>query len=242
MTFDQSEYDIRCEWGEHGVSLLAPTSDAIIIVDILSFSTCVTIVCARGAAVIPYGWRDESAVEFARSKNAVLAGSRGRSRYSLSPVSLLNIPVNARIVLPSPNGSTLTLATGSTSTFAGCFRNAKAVAQAAMRCGRRVSVVPAGERWQSDHSLRPAFEDLIGAGAIIGCLDGSLSPEARLAVEAFRGVAGALLECLEGCSSGKELGQKGFGRDVAVAAPLNADDCAPVLRDGAYWKAEGNRK
>ena len=38
MTFDQSAFDIRCEWGTNGVRKLAPISDAIIIVDILSFS------------------------------------------------------------------------------------------------------------------------------------------------------------------------------------------------------------
>ena len=42
MTFDQREFDIRCEWGEQGVARLAPISDAVIIVDIMSFSTCVT--------------------------------------------------------------------------------------------------------------------------------------------------------------------------------------------------------
>ena len=36
MTFNQCEFDIRCEWGENGVHQLAPISDAVIIVDVLS--------------------------------------------------------------------------------------------------------------------------------------------------------------------------------------------------------------
>lgn|GEM_PF-3879091 len=28
MIFDQAEFDIRCEWGQHGVSQLAGISDA----------------------------------------------------------------------------------------------------------------------------------------------------------------------------------------------------------------------
>ena len=39
MTFDQTEYDIRCEWGPQGIAQLAPDSDAVIIVDVMSFTT-----------------------------------------------------------------------------------------------------------------------------------------------------------------------------------------------------------
>lgn len=41
MIYDQSEFDLRCEWGAQGVSQLASISDVVIIVDVLSFSTCV---------------------------------------------------------------------------------------------------------------------------------------------------------------------------------------------------------
>jgi 2-phosphosulfolactate phosphatase len=173
MTFyDRSKFDIRCEWAKRGVEELAPISDVIIIVDILSFSTCVEIANNRGAVVFPYDWKDESAEEFARSVNAELATRRGSNRYSLSPASLIQIPENIRLVLPSPNGSYLSLRTGKTPTLAGCFRNCRAVALTAMGYGNRVAVIPAGEKWQ-DSTLRPSFEDLVGAGAIISNLQGS---------------------------------------------------------------------
>ena len=54
MTFTQSEFDIRLEWGEQGVNLLAPVSDLVIIVDVLSFTTSVEIATSRGAIVYPY--------------------------------------------------------------------------------------------------------------------------------------------------------------------------------------------
>jgi 2-phosphosulfolactate phosphatase len=238
MTFDQREYDVRCEWGEQGVTRLARISDAVIIVDVMSFSTCVTVAAARGATVFPYRWKDDSRVAFAQSVGAELAGSRDKSRFSLSPASLLQVPPGTRLVLPSPNGSTLTLSTGQTPTFAGCFRNSKAVALAAMRCGRRIAVVPAGERWKEDHTLRPAFEDLVGAGAIIQHLTGTVSPEARVAVDAFRGAASELQARLKECSSGKELIAMGFEDDIAIIAQMDVDDCAPFLKDGAYRKAE----
>ena len=113
------------------------------------------------------------------------------------------------IVLPSPNGSTISLATGDTPTYAGCLRNATAVAKAAMRHGPRIGVIPCGERWADDATLRPALEDLIGAGAVIAELHGTRSPEATAAVWAFEGAAASLLETIGACSSGKELVERG---------------------------------
>lgn len=234
MIYDQAEFDIRCEWGEQGVLQLAPISDVVIIVDVLSFTTCVSIATARGAEVFPYSGKRETAGEFARSVDAELAGRRGAGRFSLSPVSLSRVPAGLRIVLPSPNGSTLSLATGETVTLAGCLRNARAVAEAAARYGRRIAVIPAGERWRTDWSLRPCVEDWLGAGAIIHHLPGSLSPEARLAAEAYRSAAGDLHAAVSTCSSGKELVEQGFEEDVFLATAIDADKSVPRLSDGAY--------
>jgi 2-phosphosulfolactate phosphatase len=60
MNFDQADFEVRCEWGKQGVLQLAPVSDVIIVVDVLSFSTCVDIPNTQGAIVYPYQWRDES--------------------------------------------------------------------------------------------------------------------------------------------------------------------------------------
>ncbi len=170
--YNQSNFEIRCEWGKKGVEQLAPISDVVIIVDILSFSTCIEIAVSRNAIVFPCDWENKSAQEFARSVNAELATKRAGTGYSLSPASLSQIPENTRLVLPSPNGSSLSLGTGETPTLAGCLRNCRSVALAAIRYGHRIAIIPAGEKWESG-SLRPCFEDLIGAGAIISYLKGS---------------------------------------------------------------------
>src|SRR5512136_2644393 len=137
MIFNQSEFDVRCEWGEPGVSRLAPISDVVIIVDVLSFSTCVDIAVGRHAIVFPYRGNAESARAFATAVGATLADSKRNSAgLSLSPQSLLNISEGTRLVLPSPNGSTLTLATGTTPTLTGCLRNYQAVAEAAASLGK----------------------------------------------------------------------------------------------------------
>ncbi|MDE0502527.1 MAG: hypothetical protein OXI86_00490, partial [Candidatus Poribacteria bacterium] len=98
MKSHQTNYDIRCEWGEGGVLELSRTSDVVIIVDVLSFSTCVDIAVARGAAVYPYPWKDNRAREFATAVGAELAVPRGTGRYSLSPASFLDIPPDTKIV------------------------------------------------------------------------------------------------------------------------------------------------
>ncbi|MBG1271852.1 hypothetical protein F8S12_38515 [Nostoc sp. WHI] len=237
MIYNQSEFDLRCEWGSQGVAQLAPISDVIVIVDVLSFSTCVEVATNNGAIIFPYAMRDESVIDYAKSVQAELASHRQRwttTGYSLSPKSVAQIPAGTRLVLPSPNGSFLTLRTGNTPTLAGCLRNCQAVAEFAQKYGNKIAVIPAGERWKEDGSLRPAFEDLIGAGAILSYLNGNLSPEAKVAVATFQAFRQDLLGYLKKCSSGKELIEKGFAADIELSAAYNVSDCVPLLIDNAY--------
>src|SRR5690349_19986018 len=119
MYFDQSGYQVRCEWGRAAIDNLDLLSDVAVIVDVLSFTTCVDIAVGRGAVIYPFGWNDDRAAEFAGSVAALVA-SRHRSghRFSLSPVSLLGIEEGTRLVLPSPNGAALSLAAPNKPTLA----------------------------------------------------------------------------------------------------------------------------
>jgi 2-phosphosulfolactate phosphatase len=240
VIFDQAEYALRCEWGAHGVRQLRTISDVLIVVDVLSFSTAVDIAVSNGAVVFPYGNRDEQVEEFARARSAQIAEKvRTRSGFSLSPASLRRVPAGYRVLLPSPNGGALSLAAsrtvagGETVTFTACLRNASAVARAARQSGSTFAVIPAGERWP-DGSLRPAIEDWIGAGAVLARLPGLPSPEAAMAIAAFESLGGLCGPVLEGSSSGKELIDRGFGADVALAAELDASTTAPRLQDGGF--------
>lgn len=237
MYFDQGSFDIRCEWGEEGLRELRPASRAVVIVDVLSFSTSVDIAVGNGATVYPYRSRDKSAAAFARSRSALLANTTREYEgggYSLSPSSLVDIPAGASLVLPSPNGSALSLSAGETPTFAGCLRNATALAAFLKRYETGICIVPAGERWKKQQTLRPAIEDLIGAGAIIDALEGARSPEAETAACVFRAFRDDLPSVLGASGSGKELIGRGFEEDVRLAAALDASRCVPVLKDGAY--------
>ncbi len=231
---DQGRFACRCEWGVDGVDALAP-ADVTIVVDVLSFSTCVDIAVSRRVAVLPYPWKGAAAVQFARAHRAEVALARGEGRYSLSPASFLDAPSGLRCVLPSPNGAELTLraARGHSRVLAGCLRNAAAVAAAAQRMGRTCNVCPAGERWP-DGSLRPAIEDWLGAGAILRALSGSRSPEASAAVAMFEACAGRLDELLRGSVSGLELIERGYPADVELAHALAVSDSVPVFDGHAY--------
>ena len=233
---------IFCEWGPAGVALLRETVGLVVIVDVLSFSTAVDIATARGALVHPHRWASGSegladAERAAASIGAVPARPRRMAGdgYSLSPASLAAIPPATRLLLPSPNGATLTLACGDTPVMAGCLRNASAVGEAARAFsgGRDIAVVPAGEQW-ADGSLRPAIEDWLGAGAIIGAIGLPCSAEAAVARDAFTAARADLAHLVRTCASGRELIEAGYGEDVDLALDLDASDGAPLLVDGAY--------
>ena len=144
-------------------------------------------------------------------------------------------------MLPSPNGSAICSAVsagsgqGVPSVVVGCLRIATAVARH-LRGAAHVGLVPAGERWR-DGSLRPAYEDLVGAGAIADRLlahDAAvdLSPEAEAAALAFRA-----LRPLEQCLSGVELVQRGWADDVRIASEVDVSSVVPVLVGGRFMAA-----
>lgn len=233
MTFGQTEFQIRCEWGRHGIGELGATSDVVVVVDVLSFTTAVDIATARGGVVFPYPYRDESAARFADSVNAALASADRTGGFSLSPQSLLALPSGYRLVLPSPNGAALCAAADHPVLLAGCLRNASAVARAAARLGSTIAVIPAGETWPGG-GLRPCFEDLMGAGAVIAALHGSCSPEAALAAAAFRHFRERLPRALRESGSGRELIERGFAPDVDLASELDVSRNVPRLVNRAF--------
>jgi 2-phosphosulfolactate phosphatase len=256
---DQRQFAVRMEWGLHGANAICAGADAAIIVDVLSFTTSLSVAIDAGAEVFPYRWKDASAREFAQQHHAILAVGRseaarsaGQAQISLSPASIRAATGLARIVLPSPNGSALAsqLAGSGATVVGGCLRNRTAVARwligprTAGGTAPVIAVIAAGERWPDD-SLRPAVEDLWGAGAIISALASQgateLSPEARSAAAAFGAVQASLTAALMSCSSGAELAGIGFGDDVEVAAELDASTSVPVLADGGFRNASQAR-
>jgi 2-phosphosulfolactate phosphatase len=172
----QPGFSLRLDWGSTGATAVSAGCDVAVVVDVLSFTTTLTVAADRGTIVFPYPWRDESAVRYADERDAVLAV--GRSQAIDGQVSLSSATIRAaddlpRLVLPSPNGSAISfqLAQSANSVIGVSLRNRRAAAHWLLR--RRestpdlaVAIIAAGERW-SDGSLRPAVEDLWGAGALV---------------------------------------------------------------------------
>ncbi len=269
MEHAQRDAMVRMDWGLAGAEAVSADAAIAVVVDVLSFTTTLTLAVDAGAEVYPFRWKDDSAREFARERDAVLAVGRFEARdaspseraVSLSPASIQAAKGLNRIVLPSPNGSALAhaLAGGGATVIGAALRNRSAVARwiadllaaetaahtpagpatgagpAGPSDGGRppaIAVLAAGERWP-DGSLRPAVEDLWGAGAIIAALSelgiGDQSPEAWTAEAAFRGVEESLAAELADCASGQELAMAGFADDVAIAAELDSSNSVPVL-------------
>lgn len=230
---------------------VAEQADVAVVVDVLSFTTTLSVALDVGTAVLPYPWNDGTAAEFAQRHEATLAAGRSAARpgqISLSPVTLRAGPAPARLVLPSPNGSTIAHRLGKAAAVCvgASLRNAAAVAGwiAARHDpeGTTVAVVAAGERWPGG-GLRPAVEDLWGAGAVVAHLAQSgwtaLSPEARAAQAAWEAVAGDVLDALLACASGQELVGGGYRTDIEIAAEVGDSHAIPLLHGHAFTPAAG---
>lgn len=253
--FDQSQHAIRLDWGPIGAGAIP--ADVAVVVDVLSFSTAVSVAVERGTRVFPYRWRDGGAAEYAAERGAAVALGRLEAdcpdrahAASLSPARMRDVPLPDRLVLPSPNGSTIAaiLADSGSTVVVGCLRNAGAVAdwlaeRAAL--GASVSVIAAGERWAADDSLRPALEDHLGAGVILEALSRLLpdhvrfSPEALTAARLARAVKEEIPALVTDCASGRELIGRGFAADVAIATECDASAVVPVLSDDMGGVGDG---
>lgn len=242
----QLPYDVRFDWGIRGGDAIAPGVAVAVVVDVLSFTTTLSVAIELGIEVIPCRSRDESAAEVARARNATLAVGRTRAlpgEISLSPATLRRATPPERLVLPSPNGSSIAahLAIGAGLCVGGSFRNATAVAKWIAENTVPtdvISVIAAGEQWPGGE-LRPSIEDLWGSGCIVSALnqcvpERTLSPEAQMAVSAWNAVSDDISEAVHASASGRELVLAGFREDVEIACEIDVSNTVPALRSGVF--------
>ncbi|HEY4004694.1 MAG TPA: 2-phosphosulfolactate phosphatase [Pseudonocardia sp.] len=246
----QRAYALRFDWGPFGAAAITDGCDVAVVVDVLSFTTTLTVAADRGVAVFPFRSRDRRAGKFAAARDATLAVGRADARpgqVSLSPHSVRTAAALDRLVLPSPNGSAISaqLARTAPLVMGVSLRNRGAAAGwlLALRQRRpdaRIAVVAAGERWP-DESLRPSVEDQWGAGSLIDLLRiadwPDISPEAHAAAATFQALDGAVTAALANCASGRELIEIGYPQDVRIAAELDGSVAVPVLHNDAFTPA-----
>lgn len=234
----QDRFDIRLEWGMAAIDYVAKDADCIVIVDVMSFSTCVSLAVDNGARVYPYPYKDSSASEYANRIGAIMAGPDRLSSaggFSLSPASIRNIQRGEKLLLPSPNGSALSFRARDTgvTVFSGCFRNLTLTANAC-RGFQRIVFIPCGERWP-DGSLRPAIEDYAAAGSIIAAIGRErCSPEALAAVAVWQRDQQQNILSLDECASALELQQRGFNEDVDLCLDVHSANLACQLCGDFY--------
>ena len=72
----QSSYSLRADWGPTGAQAVTKDCDIAVVVDVLSFTTTLTVAADRGVTVFPYRWRDKRAADFAALHRATLAVGR----------------------------------------------------------------------------------------------------------------------------------------------------------------------
>lgn len=223
-------------WGLNGALAQCRAGDIAVVHDVLSFSTTVSVVLDAGAEVLPFAGNDESAMVFAAQNDAMCAARRGTpGQMTLSPLSIRSHFSNdsgtlmqQKLVLPSPNGSTISanLAARGLQVLTSGLRNASVTAKwLAENHHGKVVCISAGERWPDD-SLRPAVEDLMGAGMLISEIkaistDISLGMDAAVALASYRSFAAQLVELVKASASGRELIDAGFADDVNIACELN---------------------
>jgi 2-phosphosulfolactate phosphatase len=246
----QTSYEVRFDWGIEGLHSIAPGAGVIVFIDTISFTTTVELATGLGLEVEPYPTLDrEAAAAYAATVGAKLAARRGEPGLSLSPTSMTADKVAefgaSRAVVISLNGSRVAAdAAGfGVPVVAANLRNFSAVARWVLDhqegLGRRavVAVVASGER-RADGTMRPAVEDQLAAGAVIGALAArgidACSPEAAVAAASFDAMRRAVGHLLTASVSARELAAVDQLEDVRIAARLDVSEVVPVMRDGVF--------
>src|SRR3954471_15683740 len=169
--FSQSPHRVRMDWGWRGCRAAAERGDAIVLVDVLRFSTAVCAAAARGVTIYPANDHDDLAA-MCKQFDAT------QIENGLAPATYDSIQRGRRIVLRSPNGATcVRIASAAPVVIIGALVNRTAIAKCAGQILTEtklgVTVIACGERWSEpsdDGALRFAIEDYLGAGSILSLI------------------------------------------------------------------------
>ncbi|MHA3702570.1 hypothetical protein ACXR2U_10325, partial [Jatrophihabitans sp. YIM 134969] len=77
--WSQGAYAVRLEWGPTGGAVVATGADTVVVVDVLSFTTTVSVAVGLGVEVLPSRWGDDQAARFAAAHAAAFGAGRSRA-------------------------------------------------------------------------------------------------------------------------------------------------------------------
>ena len=236
--FSQSPHRVRMDWGWRGCIAAAARGDAVVIVDVIRFSTAVCAAASRGVTVYPASERDD--IDAMCEQFGATQIDNG-----LAPATYDTIERGQRVVLRSPNGATcVRLASAAPIVMIGAIVNRSAVGNCIYELIHKtklnVTVIACGERWTApsdDGALRFAVEDQLGVGAVLSRIRGAdLSAEAQVCAQAFLSTTD-IVPWITQCGSGREQISKDDRASVVTAAMIDRYPVVPVLRDGCRLEA-----
>jgi 2-phosphosulfolactate phosphatase len=252
------EAALHVEWFPAAARQAARRGDILVMVDVLSLSTTLSIAAERHFTSLVYSpaeIADMGGIEAAAAALEARPLSKRRmvppGELSLSPGSLLEADPGQRVLFTSLNGAAVVAAAGGSpriivASLRNCDAAADVLAQSlADGLATRATIVASGEHWSSvavtEPGPRPAIEDWVGAGLLAGRLavrGYQLSAEAKAAAAAAD--AGLIADCI----SARELRAAGFADDVELALQLDVSKAVPVCagadpgrREFTRWRA-----
>jgi 2-phosphosulfolactate phosphatase len=226
--------------GPGSIPAAAALGRAVVVVDVLRFSSTVVTALSNGFTIYPCTSADE-AKRIERETGAEISGKTGEGRYTLSPLDYVNPKLPGEVILISPNGARCaTSAAGDATVLVGCFLNARAVARALEELfpsTTGIVLVAAGEvaedREYDAGSRRFAIEDYLGCGAILSTTHLPLSPDAELCKRSFDYSVRDYADLIQRSRSGKWLTARGLEADIVHCVQRDLYGLVPLVRDGS---------
>lgn len=249
------EAALHVEWFPVAARQAARRGDIVVIIDVLSLSTTLSMAAERHFTSMVYSPAEIADMGGMDAAAAVLRARPLSKRrtvppggLSLSPHSLLGADPGQRVLFTSLNGAAvIAAADGCPRVIIASLRNCDAAADVVARSladglATRTTIVACGEHWSSvaaaEPGLRPSVEDWVGAGLLAGRI---AARGYRLSAEAKAAAAAADVALIADCVSARELRAAGFADDVELAMQLDVSDAVPVTVGGTGGRRELRR-
>lgn len=217
----------------------------VVLADVLRVSTTVPVYFyhgAEGVHLCPDPGTAKKAFEKLKRGEGLLAGERDWEKipgFHLggSPLDSSREKVKGRIIcLSTP--SHLKPIKNAKHVIMGSFVNLGDVYDSCLRGKRDIVIVCAGAPEDSAFAgmLVDFLQSTLGATPVV------LADSAKEAISLYKPWQGRILELLRDCPQGKQLIQKGHGKDLDFCAKTNKISAVPYWKDGMFAKEDAPKR